>query len=67
MERRFCLEAMIHIIDDVLRGENHIDANVTKRQMQDGGRLREQFFVRQIRIQSSRRKKYERRVRGRVL
>jgi hypothetical protein len=32
-KRSFSFQAVIHIIDDVLRCENHIGANVSQRQM----------------------------------
>ena len=53
MERRPRLQAMIHVIDDILRREYHVHADISQRQVDDGWSMLEQPFVADIGFRAS--------------
>src|SRR6516164_3658272 len=67
MRRRSRLQAMIDVVDDVLRRKNRIHANVPQRQVDDSGRVREQLFVGNIGFRRRCRENYQGRVAYSVL
>ena len=67
MRRRSRLQAMIDVVDDVLRRKNHIHANIPQRQVDDSGRVREQLFVGNVRLRCGCRENYQRRLVNGVL
>src|SRR5712672_2611182 len=67
VKRCTCLEAMLHIVDDILRCENYIHANIAQRQMKDRWRVLEHLFIGKIRGERSCGEKNQRGVRDGVL
>ena len=50
MQRCIGLEAMLHIIADVLRGKNDVHADVAQRKVQHRRTMRERLWVENIRL-----------------
>src|SRR6478672_3467152 len=59
MQRRVGFQAVLDIVDDVLRRQDHVYCDIAQRKMQDRRRVREQFFIREVGLEGGGGEDYE--------